>query len=224
MYNNLSIVFIILVNNKVKKIITKKVKASSGSEEDEEIQLKQLKKKMPSQLSQNSLKITRKVIPKLKNVVKVKPVIVENDEDSSPTPPTELKTKSSVFDRLGVGDVSSTTPNFDSNIPSTDSRKVINFCVYLSKYFVLFNFFVYYENFIFLQSSVFKRLGVKQTVKPTPNATFKRTIKGGSDAYYGPSIPSEESSAFTKRVKLEKTSKIYLFKQCLFLVDNTFSN
>lgn len=110
----------------MKKLITKKVKVSSESEEDNELLLKQIKKKNPSQLSQNSVKVTRKVVPKTKNLVKVKSIIVESDDDSPP--PTELKTKSSVFDRLGVGDVSSTTPNFDSNIsPSTESRKVNNF-------------------------------------------------------------------------------------------------
>lgn len=68
--------------------------------------------------------MTRKIVPKSKMTVKVKPVIIESDDDSPP--PTELKTKSSVFDRLGVGDVSSTTPNFDSNnSSSTESRKVI---------------------------------------------------------------------------------------------------
>jgi len=86
-----------------------------------------VKKKIPSQQSQNSIKIiTRKVIPKSKTPLKVtKPTIIESDDDSSL--PTELKTKSSVFDRLGVGDVSSTTPNFDSNnSPTTESRKVID--------------------------------------------------------------------------------------------------
>jgi hypothetical protein len=49
---------------------------------------------------------------------------VESDDDSPP--PSEMRTKSSVFDRLGVGDVSSTTPNVDSNNSSTtESRKVI---------------------------------------------------------------------------------------------------
>lgn len=122
----------------MKKLITKKVKVSSESEEDNELLLKQTKKKNPSQLSQNSVKVTRKVVPKTKNLVKVKPLIVESDDDSSP--PTELKTKSSVFDRLGVGDVSSTTPNFDSNIlPSTESRKVNNFftCFYVLHFSVI---------------------------------------------------------------------------------------
>ncbi|KAL4090948.1 hypothetical protein QTP88_025705 [Uroleucon formosanum] len=166
-----------IVTNKVKKLVTKKVKVSSESEEDEETHLKIVKKKIPSQLSNNSIKVvTRKVVPKSKTTVKVKPVIIESDDDSPP--PSELKTKSSVFDRLGVGDVSSTTPNFDSNNSPTDSRK----------------------------SSVFKRLGIKQGSEPAASATFKRTIKGSSDVYYGPSIPTEETSAFSKRIKLEETS------------------
>ncbi|XP_022181905.1 uncharacterized protein C19orf47 [Myzus persicae] len=166
-----------IVTNKVKKIVTKKVKVSSESEEDEEALLKIVKKKIPSQLSNNSIKVVnRKVVPKAKTTIKVKPVIVESDDDSPP--PSELKTKSSVFDRLGVGDVSSTTPNFDSNNSPTDTRK----------------------------SSVFKRLGIKQAGEPAANATFKRTIKGSSDVYYGPSIPTEETSAFSKRIKLEETS------------------
>lgn len=108
-------------------MITKKVKVSSESEE-EEAPLKQIKKKMPSQLSQNSFKvITRKVVAKPKTTTKVKPVVVIESDDDSP-PPTELKTKSSVFDRLGVGDVSSTTPNFDSNhSPTIESRKVLTY-------------------------------------------------------------------------------------------------
>lgn len=57
-----------------------------------------------------------------------------------------------------------------------------------------------------MQSSVFKRLGIKHTSEPTGSATFKRTIKG-NDLCYESSIPSEESSAFTKRIKLEETSK-----------------
>ncbi|XP_015376104.1 PREDICTED: uncharacterized protein C19orf47 isoform X2 [Diuraphis noxia] len=166
-----------IVTNKVKKVVTKKVKVSSESEEDEEALLKLVKKKIPSQLSNNSTKvITRKLVPKSKTTIKVKPVIVESDDDSPP--PSELKTKSSVFDRLGVGDVSSTTPNFDSNNSPSDSRK----------------------------SSVFKRLGIKQAGEPTANATLKRTFKGSSDVYYGPSIPTEETSAFSKRIKLEETS------------------
>ncbi|KAL4090947.1 hypothetical protein QTP88_025705 [Uroleucon formosanum] len=147
-----------IVTNKVKKLVTKKVKVSSESEEDEETHLKIVKKKIPSQLSNNSIKVvTRKVVPKSKTTVKVKPVIIESDDDSPP--PSELKTKSSVFDRLGVGD-----------------------------------------------SSVFKRLGIKQGSEPAASATFKRTIKGSSDVYYGPSIPTEETSAFSKRIKLEETS------------------
>lgn len=123
------------VANKVKKIITKKVKVSSESEEDEEVQLKQLqqiKRKVPSQLSQNSVKvITRKIVPKPKNIVKVKPVIIESDDDSLP-PPSELKTKSSVFDRLGVGDVSSTTPNIDTSSSSTpESKKVRSILLFI---------------------------------------------------------------------------------------------
>lgn len=54
---------------------------------------------------------------------------------------------------------------------------------------------------------MFKRLGIKQTGESSAKATFKRTIKGDDDAYYSPSIPSEETSAFTKRIKLEETSK-----------------
>ncbi|KAL5233255.1 hypothetical protein ACI65C_000665 [Semiaphis heraclei] len=167
----------LVITNKVKKIVTKKVKVSSESEEDEEALLKIVKKKIPSQLSNNSTKVvTRKLVPKSKTTIKVKPVIVESDDDSPP--PSELKTKSSVFDRLGVGDVSSTTPNFDSNNSPTDSRK----------------------------SSVFKRLGIKQASEPIGNSTVKRTIKVSSDVYYGPSIPTEETSAFSKRIKREETS------------------
>lgn len=62
---------------------------------------------------------------------------------------------------------------------------------------------------------MFKRLGVKYSGETIPNATFKRTIKGGS-SYYGPIIPSEETSAFTKRIKSEETSMICLF---LFFID-----
>lgn len=66
---------------------------------------------------------------------------------------------------------------------------------------------------MFQQSSVFKRLGIKQASEPMASATFKRTIKGAIiDEYYGPSIPTEESSAFTKRIKLEETSMNYIFK------------
>lgn len=53
---------------------------------------------------------------------------------------------------------------------------------------------------------MFKRLGIKQTCESPAKATFKRTIKR-DDAYYGPSIPSEETSALTKRIKIEETSK-----------------
>lgn len=108
----------------MKKVITKRVKVSSESEE-EEIPLKVVKKKIPQQTSHNTVKvITRKLAPKPKPSVKVKPVAIESDDDSLPL--TELKTKSSVFDRLGVGDVSSTTPNVDNNnSPTTESRKVI---------------------------------------------------------------------------------------------------
>lgn len=121
---------IYLVTNKVKKLVTRKVKVSSESEEDEEAHLKIVKKKIPSQLSNNSIKVvTRKVVPKSKTTIKVKPVIVESDDDSPP--PSELKTKSSVFDRLGVGDVSSTTPNYDSNNSPTDSRKVTDYIMKL---------------------------------------------------------------------------------------------
>lgn len=63
-------------------------------------------------------------------MVKVKPIDVKSDDDLHL--PTELKSKSSVFDRLGVGDVSSTTPNFDSNnSPSTESRKVNKLILFL---------------------------------------------------------------------------------------------
>lgn len=127
-YIKFIIIFIIfIVTNKVKKLVTKKVKVSSESEEDEESTLRLLKKKISPQLSQSPIKvITRKVVPKSKTTIKVKPVIIESDDDSPP--PIELKAKSSVFDRLGVGDVSSTTPNFDSsNSSTTESRKVIVF-------------------------------------------------------------------------------------------------
>lgn len=119
------ILIISIVTNKVKKLVTKKVKVSSESEEDEESTLRLVKKKNP-QLSQSPIKVIRKVLPKSKTSIKVKPVIIESDDDSPP--PTELKAKSSVFDRLGVGDVSSTTPNFDnSNSSATESRKVTVF-------------------------------------------------------------------------------------------------
>jgi len=69
---------------------------------------------------------------------------------------------------------------------------------------------------LFQQSSVFKRLGIKQVSEPKASATFKRTIKGvASDAHYGPSIPTEESSAFTKRIKLEETSMKYFCKEII---------
>jgi len=120
------------------------VKVSSESEEDEEALLKIVKKKIPSQLSNNSTKVvTRKLVPKPKTIMKVKPVIVESDDDSPP--PSELKTKSSVFDRLGVGDVSSTTPNFDSNNSPTESRKVTDFFMIL--YFKLnYNLFCFHSH------------------------------------------------------------------------------
>lgn len=152
MFKNVStilfILFIIyLVTNKVKKIVTKKVKVSSESEEDEEALLKIVKKKIPSQLSNNSTKVvTRKLVPKSKTTIKVKPVIVESDDDSPP--PSELKTKSSVFDRLGVGDVSSTTPNFDSNNSPTDSRKVTDF--FMKSYFKLNNNLFYFDSHLYL--------------------------------------------------------------------------
>lgn len=100
-----------------------------------------LKKKIPPQLSQSPIKvITRKVVPKSKTTIKVKPVIIESDDDSPP--PTELKAKSSVFDRLGVGDVSSTTPNFDSsNSSTTESRKVIVFFFYIYRLYFKFNYY-----------------------------------------------------------------------------------
>jgi len=167
-----------IVTNKVKKLVPRKVKVSSESEDNEESILKVVKKKTPSQQTQNPIKVvTRKVIPKSKTLKIIKPTITENDDDSPL--PTELRTKSSVFDRLGVGDVSSTTPNFDSNnSPTTESRK----------------------------SSVFKRLGIKQTGEPSVNTKLKRTVQGTSDAYYGPNIPSEETSPFTKRIKIEETN------------------
>lgn len=59
---------------------------------------------------------------------------------------------------------------------------------------------------------MFKRLGIKQDAESVANASFKRTIKGGNDVYYGPSIPTEESSAFTKRIKLEETSMYFLLR------------
>lgn len=121
------------MTSKVKKLIPKKCKVSSESEEDEETIIRQVKKKTATQPSQNAMKIiTKKVVSKPKIVPKVKPVIIESDDDSPP--PTDLRNKSSVFDRLGAGDVSSTTPNFDSNnSPTTDSRKVIdNILIYLS--------------------------------------------------------------------------------------------
>ncbi|XP_025413786.1 uncharacterized protein C19orf47 homolog isoform X1 [Sipha flava] len=167
-----------IVTSKIKKLVPKKVKVSSESEEDEETIVRQVKRKTATQPSQNAIKIiTKKVISKPKIPLKVKPVVVESDDDSPP--PSEMRTKSSVFDRLGVGDVSSTTPNVDSNNSSTtESRK----------------------------SSVFKRLGIKQPSESTSKISLKRTIKGRSDSYYGPNIPSEETSAFTKRVKLEETN------------------
>lgn len=121
------IVFIIclVTTTRVKKLIPKKAKVSSESEEEENPLLRVIKKKTPSQLSQSSTKViaTRKIVPKSKPPIKVKPTVLESDDNSPP--PNELKTKSSVFDRLGVGDVSSTTPNFDSNnAPTTESRKV----------------------------------------------------------------------------------------------------
>lgn len=90
-------------------------------------------------MSQNSIKIiTRKIAPKPKTVTKIKQVVQESDDNNSP-PPTELKTKSSVFDRLGVGDVSSTTPNFDSNNTSyTDSRKVCSVYIFNFKMLNIF--------------------------------------------------------------------------------------
>jgi len=54
---------------------------------------------------------------------------------------------------------------------------------------------------------VFKRLGIKQTGELSANATFKRTVQGAGDEYYGPNIPSEETSPLTKRIKFEETSK-----------------
>lgn len=115
------------MTSKVKKLIPKKVKVSSESDEEEETIIRQIKRKTVTQPAQNTIKmITKKVVPKPKIPPKVKPVVIESDDDSPP--PTELRTKSSVFDRLGVGDVSSTTPNFDNNnSPTTESRKVINY-------------------------------------------------------------------------------------------------
>lgn len=54
---------------------------------------------------------------------------------------------------------------------------------------------------------MFKRLGIKQTGESSVNAKIKRTVQGTSDAYYGPNIPSEETSPFTKRIKTVETSK-----------------
>lgn len=57
---------------------------------------------------------------------------------------------------------------------------------------------------------MFKRLGRKQideSVNSITTTRFKRT----SDAFYGPSIPSEETSAFTKRIRSEESSMYYLF-------------
>lgn len=87
-----------------------------------------MKKKIPPQPSQTSVKfITKKLVPKPKASLKIKSVVVDDE-----SPPSELKTKSSVFDRLGVGDVSSTTPNLESNNSSTaESRKVIDFFLVL---------------------------------------------------------------------------------------------
>jgi len=59
---------------------------------------------------------------------------------------------------------------------------------------------------------VFKRLGIKQTSESSTNATFKRTIQGTNDVYYGPNIPSEETSPFTKRIKFEESSKNFVEK------------
>lgn len=65
---------------------------------------------------------------------------MESDDDSPP--PTEMRTKSSVFDRLGVGDVSSTTPNVDSNnSPTTESRKVIGNICFVFQIDYLFYYF-----------------------------------------------------------------------------------
>lgn len=120
----------LVTTTRVKKLITKKAKVSSESEEEENPLIKVIKKKTPSQQSQNPTKIIRKVVPKSKPSIKVKPSIMESDDNSPP--PNELKTKSSVFDRLGVGDVSSTTPNFDgNNVPTTEPRKVTVFCSFI---------------------------------------------------------------------------------------------
>lgn len=59
---------------------------------------------------------------------------------------------------------------------------------------------------------MFKRLGRKQSDEPdAAAATFKRTIQGGANMFYGPSIPSEETSAFTKRIRLEESSMLWLY-------------
>jgi len=57
---------------------------------------------------------------------------------------------------------------------------------------------------------VFKRLGIKQASEPAASVTFKRTIKGSSGIYYEPSILTEETSDFSKRIKLEETGMHYL--------------
>ncbi|XP_050424679.1 uncharacterized protein C19orf47 [Adelges cooleyi] len=158
------------VANKVKKVIVKKVKVSSESEyEEDTLPIKTVKRIVPSQPPTKI--IVRKVVSKTKSTpLKIKPVVLNSDDDDSPSP-TELKTKSSVFDRLGVGDVSSTTPNLD-NASTSESRK----------------------------SSVFNRLGKKQNHELT---TVPSKRSAPVSVCYGPSIPSEESSALTKRIKNE---------------------
>lgn len=73
----------------------------------------------------------------------MKSVIMEinNNNFSSPI---ELKTKKSDYNSLEIGDVSSTTTNFDINYtPSVDSRKVVRFVkiIYLKCYEYKFSFF-----------------------------------------------------------------------------------
>ncbi|XP_050525894.1 uncharacterized protein C19orf47 homolog [Daktulosphaira vitifoliae] len=161
-----------IVANKIKKIVVRKVKVSSESEVEEELPVSKIikKKVLPQQTQHNTKIITRKIITKPKTIVKTKAGVIESDDDNC-VPTSEIKTKSSVFDRLGVGDVSSTTPNIDSGVNS-DSKK----------------------------TSVFQRLGKKHNNEHTV-VQMKRSLP--SDAHYGPIIPSEESSAFTKRIRNE---------------------
>jgi len=56
---------------------------------------------------------------------------------------------------------------------------------------------------------VFKRLGKKQSRESPAILAIQRT-QGGNDVNYGPNIPSEETSPFTKRVKHEERGKHYI--------------